>query len=169
MPKRWPSYVLVGWIKELLPPGRFPKITDEAKEYLKNILKDRIDKFSLTISGWQYVAAQLSVIAYEYALQREKLSNMIGETEEALIQKSPKSWLNRPQKSPKSWLDMLHAWIRGPFPMELEKGMSSCQNIFKGCIDRYVGLYLPYPTALHCISITWCINLHFKDKPYQIW
>ena len=88
MPKGRPSDELLdGWIKELFPPGRFPEISDEAKDYLENILKDRIDKFSPTVSGWQYVAAQLSAIAYEYALQREKLSNMIGETEEVLIQK----------------------------------------------------------------------------------
>jgi hypothetical protein len=70
---------LDAWIAELFPEGKVPALSGEAKEYLESVLRDKIDKYVPTVSGWQYIATQLSAIAFDYALQREMTSNLMGE------------------------------------------------------------------------------------------
>jgi len=75
---------LDAWVKELFPLGRFPTLSVETKDYVDNVFRDRVNRYTPTVSGWQYIAIQLGGVAYEFALQRERISNMLQEMAEVI-------------------------------------------------------------------------------------
>jgi hypothetical protein len=72
------------WVKELFPEGEFPTLSMEARDYVDNVFREKVNKYVPTVSGWQYIVTQLGGIAYEFALQRERLSNALQEVTEVI-------------------------------------------------------------------------------------
>jgi len=75
------------WVRELFPEGRFPTLSIGARDYVDNVFRDKVNRYVPTVSGWQYIVVQLGGIAYEFALQRERLSNALQEVTEVIENK----------------------------------------------------------------------------------
>jgi len=84
--RRLSTKLLDGWIKELFPPEAFPLVSEEAKQYVQSVIKDKVLPIA-NIADTQHLVAQLAGPVYDYIAQRQELSKLTKDLTELVKEK----------------------------------------------------------------------------------
>ena len=67
---------LLEWTKKLFPDDEMPESSEQATTYTEAVIRDKIQRYSPTINGWQFVVEKLAERVYDYITKKEEIETL---------------------------------------------------------------------------------------------